>query len=60
VPAVPTNEPVLVPDVETRADARNVETVRMLDRRLICVVVHLRRVENSLAVIDEMDAVLGH
>jgi hypothetical protein len=54
------NEPVLVPDIETSSDARDVETVRMLDRRLVCIVFHHRRVEDALAVIDEMYAVSGH
>jgi hypothetical protein len=60
LPAVPMNEPVLVPDIETSSDARDVETVRMLDRRLVCIVFHHRRVEDALAVIDEMYAVSGH
>jgi hypothetical protein len=54
------NQPVLVPDVETGSDARDVETVRVFDRRLIRVVLHHRRVKNSVAVIDEMHAISGH
>jgi hypothetical protein len=54
------NEPVLLPDIETRPDTRNVESARMLDRRLICIVFHYRRVEDALAMIDEMHAILGH
>lgn len=54
------NEPVTVPDFETRSDARNVEMVRMLDRRLIRVVFQYRRVEDALAMIDEMHVILGH
>lgn len=57
---MPMNEPIPLPDIETRSDGRNVEAARMLDRRLVCVMLHHRRAEDSVAMIDEMDAVLEH
>jgi hypothetical protein len=60
VPSVPMNEPVRVPDVETGPDARNVKTMRIFDGRLVRIAFQHHRVEDMLAVIDEMHAVFTY
>lgn len=51
------NEPIFLPDIETRSDAGSVETVRMRDRCFVFVMLHDRRVENSVTMIDEMHTI---
>jgi hypothetical protein len=58
--AVPMNEPILAPNVESGPDGPNILAVRFLDRRFVRVVLQFDRRKNVIAVIDEVHAVEGH
>jgi hypothetical protein len=49
-----------VPNIEPTSDACNIETVRMLDRFLVCMVLHDECIEHSVTMIDEMNAIFSH
>lgn len=56
-PDMPMNEPLLVPNLEASADARNVEAVRLFDRRCIRAALDLYRVEKKVLAIKETDTI---
>jgi len=49
-----------VPNIEACANARNIESVRLFDRRLVGVVFYLDGIEHPTDVIDEMYLISGH
>lgn len=51
------NEPTRVYDVESGADARNIEAMRMLDRLVVRIVLNHGSIENCLAVVDKMHVI---
>jgi hypothetical protein len=56
---MPVNEPLLVPEVETCPDARNIAAVRLFDRRLVSIALYLDRIKDPITVVDEVHAIAG-
>ena len=54
------DEASFMPNIEPSPGARDMETVRMLDRVLVRIVLHEESVEHIATLIDEMDAIFSH
>jgi hypothetical protein len=51
------NEPVVPPDLESATDAWHVYAMSMLDGSLVVILLELHRIDEVVALIDEMYAV---
>ena len=52
------NEPMLAPNLEPSRNARNVEAVRLFDRRYVCSALDLYSVKDMTLVIEETYTIL--
>jgi len=59
VPSMPINELILAPNVKTVPDTRDIDAVSVFYGRPVRFVLHHERVDDAIAAIDEMHAILG-
>ena len=54
---VPVYEPITLPDLESRADVRDIHPLRCFDHLLIVIVLYVLRQIDSVAVIDKLEPI---